>query len=163
MRFVMKQEFWSLDDDFVIRDEHGVDRYQVDGRAFSFGNKLSFQDMAGNELAFISQRLISWGPSYGIHRPGLGNVEVNKELFTFFRCKFSVDGPGDNDYEASGDFLDHEYEIHGNDGPAAVVTKRWLSWTDSYGIEIADEEDPVLHLATAVVIDLVCHDGKKKD
>ncbi|GAA5119302.1 LURP-one-related/scramblase family protein [Luteolibacter yonseiensis] len=158
----MKQEFWSLGDDFVIRDEHGTERYHVDGRVFSFGDKLSLRDTEGNELAFISQRLLSWGPSYQIHRPGYGPVEVAKELFTFFHCRFAVDGPGDEDYEATGDFLDHEYEIHGSRGPAAVVTKRWLSWTDSYGIEIAEGEDPVLHLATAVVIDLVCHDGKKK-
>ena len=161
MRFVMKQEFWSFGDDFVIQDDHGNDCYRVDGRAFSFGDKLSLLDMSGNELAFISQRLFSWGPSYEIHRPGHGVAEVSKEHFTFFYCKFAVDGPGDEDYEASGDFLDHEYEIQGGNGTAAVVTKRWFSWTDSYGIEIADGEDPVLLLATAVVIDLVCHDGKK--
>lgn len=151
-----------MGDDFVIRDGAGNDCYKVDGRAFSFGDKLSLQDMAGNELAFISQRLLSWGPSYQIHRPGHGAAEVNKELFTFFRCKFEIDGPGNEDYEASGDFMDHEYEINGHNGQAAVVTKRWFSWTDSYGIEIADGEDPVLLLATAVVIDLVCHDGKKQ-
>ena len=161
MRFVMKQEFWSFGDDFVIRDGEGNDCYQVDGRAFSFGDKLSLMDMAGNELAFISQRLLSWGPSYEIHRPGHPATLVKKELFTFFSCRFAVDGPGDDDFEASGDFLDHEYEISGNGGIAATVSKRWFSWSDSYGIEIADGEDPVLLLATAVVIDLVCHDGKK--
>jgi uncharacterized protein YxjI len=161
MRFVMKQEFWSLGDDFVIQDEDGTDCYVVDGRAFSFGDKLSVQDMSGNELAFISQRLLAWGPSYEIHRPGQPVTTVNKELFTFFHCKFAIDGPGDEDYEASGDFLDHEYEINGNGGLAAVVSKRWFTWSDCYGIEISDEVDPVLLLATAVVIDLVCHDGKK--
>jgi uncharacterized protein YxjI len=158
----MKQKFWSLGDDFVIQDDQGNDRYRVDGRAFSFGDKLSLQDMAGNELAFISQRLLSWGPSYEIHRPGEGSAEVSKEHFTFFHCKFAVDGPGNEDYEASGDFMDHEYEIQGHGGLAAVVTKRWFSWTDSYGIEIEDGADPVLLLATAVVIDLVCHGDKKE-
>jgi uncharacterized protein YxjI len=28
---------------------------------FSFGDKLSFQDMAGNELVYIDQRLLNWG------------------------------------------------------------------------------------------------------
>lgn len=161
MRFVMKQEFWSFGNDFVIRDEDGNDRYLVDGRAFSFGDKLSLQDMSGNELAFISQRLLSWGPSYEIHRPGRRASVLSKEHFTFFHCKFAIDGPGDEDYEAGGDFLDHEYEISGNEGVVATVTKRWFTLSDSYGIEIADGEDPVLFLAAAVVIDLVCHDGKK--
>lgn len=159
MRFVMKQKFWSMGDDFMIQDDRGNDCFQVDGRAFSFGDKLSFQDMEGHELAFIRQRLLSWGASYEIHRPGKPVSLVNEKLLTFFRCKFAVDGPGDNDYEAVGDFMDHEYEIQGRDGLAAIVSKRWFSWTDTYGVELADGQDPILMLATAVVIDLVCHDG----
>ncbi len=161
MRFVMKQEFWSFGDDFVIRDSRGDDCYQVEGEVFSFNDRLSLRDMAGNELAFIRQQLLSWGPCYEIHRPGHAVTTVNKELFTFFSCRFEVDGPGDEDYEAEGDFIDHEYEIRGRDGTAAVVTKQWFSFSDSYGIEVADDLDPVLFLAVAVVIDLVCHDGKK--
>lgn len=34
---------------------------------------------------------------------------------------------------------------------------RWFSFTDTYGVEIESGEDPVLLLATAVVIDMVCH------
>ncbi len=162
MRFIMKQEFWSFGDDFVIRDAAENDRYVVDGKVFSWGDKLSIRDMQGNEVAFISQRLLSWGPTYEIHRPGHAVTEVTKELFTFFYCKFAVDGPGEEDYEASGDFLDHEYEFQRSGQVVAQVTKRWFAWTDSYGIEISDSEDPVLLLATAVVIDLVCHDPKQK-
>lgn len=153
----MRQKFWSLGDDFVIRDGGGNDCYLVDGKVFTLGDKLSLLDMRGNELAFISQRLLAWGPTYEIHRPGEPATVVKKELFTFFSCKFGVDGPGDQDYEAAGDFMDHEYEILGAGGLAATVSKRWFSWTDCYGIEIADGDDPVLLLATAVVIDLVCH------
>lgn len=161
MRFVLKQEFWSFGDDFAIRDEMGNDHYFVDGRVFSFGDELTIRDMAGGVVATISQRLLSWGPKYEIHRPGQGMVEVAKEHFTFFSCKFTVDGPGDEDYEASGDFLDHDYEFTRGGGLVARVNKEWLTLSDCYGIEIADSEDPVLLLATAVVIDLICHNGKK--
>lgn len=160
MRFVLKQEFWSLGDDFTIRDEAENDHYLVDGHVFSFGDELTIRDMAGRTVATISQRLLSWGPKYEIHRPGHGMVEVAKEHFTFFHCKFTVDGPGDEDYEASGDFLDHDYEFTRDGGVVGRVTKEWLTLSDRYGIEIAESEDPVLLLATAVVIDLICHDGK---
>jgi len=161
MRLVLKQEFWSWGDDFTIRDEAGNDRYLVDGRAFSFGDELTIRDMTGAVVASISQRLFSWGPKYEIHRPGRGVVEVAKEHFTFFHCQFTVDGPGDEDYEALGDFLDHDYEFTRGGGVVARVSKAWFTLSDSYGIEIADSEDPVLLLATAVVIDLICHNGKK--
>jgi uncharacterized protein YxjI len=57
--------------------------------------------------------------------------------------------------------MDHEYEISRFDHLVARISKRWFSFNDSYGIEIADDEDQVLLLCTAVVIDMVCHDSQK--
>jgi uncharacterized protein YxjI len=159
MRYVMNQKWLSWGNDFHIRDEHGSDVFLVDGRVLSIGDKLSFQDMQGNELAFIAQRLLAWGPTYEVH---VGNelfATVKKKLFTFFHCKFEVDIPGPDDLEAEGDFLDHEYTFSRHGSVVASVSKKWFSWTDTYGIDIRDGEDDVLVLASAVVIDLVCHDG----
>ena len=63
MRYIMKQKILSLGNDFRIRNEAGEDVFLVDGRALSIGDKLSFQDMAGKELAFIRQKLLAWGPT----------------------------------------------------------------------------------------------------
>lgn len=162
MRYVMRQKFWAWGDDFIIRDEGGRDVFLVDGRAFSWGDKLSFQDMRGNEVAFIRQKLLAWGPTYEIERSGRLAAVVKKELFTFFRCRFTVDVPGPDDFEAQGDFLDHEYAFERGDRVAAQVSKRWFSWTDTYGIDVAAGEDDVLILASAVVIDMICHQENKR-
>jgi uncharacterized protein YxjI len=155
----MKQKWLSWGDDFHIQDEGGGNAFFVDGRALSIGDKLSFQDMRGNELAFISQRLLAWGPTYEVHVGNRLTATVKKKLFTLFHCKFEVDVPGPDDLEAGGDFLDHEYTFSRHGSVVATVSKRWFSWTDTYGIDIADGENDVLILASAVVIDLVCHDG----
>ena len=63
MRYMMKQKLFSWGDDFTIKNEAGEPVFFVDGRAFSIGEKLSFHDMQKNELAFIRQRLLSWGPT----------------------------------------------------------------------------------------------------
>lgn len=157
MRYVMKQKLFCWGDDFAIKNEHGEDVFFVDGKAFSFGDKLSFQDMAGNELAFISQKLLAWGPTYEIYRGDELAAVVKKRLFTFLHCKFTVDVPGPNDLEAEGNFLDHEYQFVRGGRTVAAVSKQWFSWTDTYGVEIADGEDDVLILASTVVIDMVCH------
>ena len=159
MRYVMKQKWFSWGDDFHIQDECGENVLFVDGRVFSIGDKLSLQDMQGNELAFISQRLLSWGPTYEIHVRGKLYATVKKKLFTFFRCKFEVDIPGPDDLDAEGDFLDHEYKFSRHGSVVASVSKKWFSWTDTYGVDIDEGEDDVLILASAVVIDLVCHDN----
>ena len=162
MRYVMKQKFWSWGDDFTIRDENGANVFLVDGRAFSWGDKLSFQGMNGNELAFIRQKLLSWGPTYEIEVHGRLVAVVKKHLFTLLRCKFTVDVPGADDLEAQGSFLDHEYSFERGGRTVADVSKRWFSWTDTYGVDIASGEDNVLILASAVVIDMVCHQESKR-
>jgi uncharacterized protein YxjI len=163
MRFVMKQKLFSFGDDFFIKDAADRDVYFVDGKAFSFGDQLSFQDLDGNELAFIRQKVFSWGKTYEIIREGDVAAVVQKELFSFFHHRFTVDVPGPDDLEAEGDFMDHEYEFRRGDRTVATVSKRWFSWTDTYGVDIAPGEDPVLILASAVVVDQACHpdDGKR--
>jgi uncharacterized protein YxjI len=78
-------------------------------------------------------------------------------LFSFLHHRFTVDVPGPDDLEAEGDFFDHEYVLERGDKPVAAVSKKWFSFADTYGIDIDDREDQVLILATAVVIDMVCH------
>lgn len=163
MRYVMKQKLFCWGDDFAIKNAAGEDVFFVDGKAFSFGDKLSFQDMRKNELAFIRQKLLSWGPTYEITRNGELAAVVKKHLFTLFRCKFTVDVPGPDDLEAAGSFLDMEYTFTRGGKRVAEVSKRWFAWSDTYGVDIRDGEDAVLILASTVVIDMVCHGDRKRD
>ena len=160
MRYLMKEKFWGFGDDFAIQDANGNDVFFVDGKAFTLGDKLSFQDMAGNELAFISQKLLSLKKRYDIYRNGNLFAEVLKE-WSFFKDKFTVDVPGPNDYAVTGSFWDHEYAFERQGRTVAQVSKSYFNWTDTYGIDIVDGEDDVTILATAVVIDLVCHADDK--
>jgi uncharacterized protein YxjI len=160
MQYVMKEKWLALGNDFAITDSSGREVYYVDGRAFSIGEKLSFQDASRSEVAFIQQRLLSWGPTYEISRDGKVVATVKKKLFTLLRHRFFVDVPGPNDLEAKGDFFDHEYEFVREDRTVATVSKRWIALTDSYGIDVADGLDDVLILACAVVIDLCCHEQR---
>ena len=157
MRYIMRERILSWGDDFTIKDADGRNAYYVDGKVFSFGDKLSFNDMAGNELARIEQKLLSFGPQYEIVRGGQTVAVVKKHLFTLFRARFSVDVPGPDDLEATGNFLDHEYTFRRGDRVVATVSKTWLSLADTYGIDIEPGEDDVLILASAVVVDQACH------
>ncbi len=157
MRYVMKQKLFCWGDDFRIKNEAGNDVFFVDGKVFTLGNKLSFQDLNGNELAFIRQKLLSWGPTYEITRGDELLAVVKKQLFTFFRCAFTVDVPGPDDLEAQGSFLDMEYSFTRGGRTVAEVSKRWFAWNDTYGVDIASGEDDVLILASTVVIDMICH------
>ena len=162
-RYQMRQKIWCWGDDFAICDADGSQAYYVDGRQWSIGDKLSFQDAQRREIAFISQRLLSWGKTYDITAGGRHVAQVRKHLFTLLRCKFTIDVPGPDDLEAAGSLLDLEYTFRRGNRAVAEVSKRWFSISDSYGVQINDPEtDDVLILASAVVIDLCCH-GDKRD
>jgi uncharacterized protein YxjI len=164
MRYAMKQKLFCWGDDYRILDQDGRDVYLVDGNAFVVLRKrLAFLDMDGDELAEIRQRLLSWGPSYDIMRSGQVVATVSKHLFTLAFCKFTVDVPGPDDLEATGSLFDYEYTYRRHGRQVATVSKKYFSWTDSYGVDIADGEDDVLILASSVVIDLCCHaDGQNR-
>jgi uncharacterized protein YxjI len=157
----MKQKLFSWGEDFVIRDAAERDVFFVDGKGLSFGKQLSFQDMHGRELAFIKQKVFAWGPTYEITRNGRLAGVVKKDAFTFFQCTFSVDVPGPDDLTAEGDFTDHEYALTRGGRTVATVSKQWFAWTDTYGVDVADDEDDILILASTVVIDMACHTGKE--
>jgi uncharacterized protein YxjI len=86
---------------------------------------------------------------------------VKKAVFTLFQYRFSVDVPGPDDLEATGDLFDHEYSFTRGGETVATVSKRWFSWTDSYGVDIAEDEDDILILAATVVIDMACYGDQK--
>ncbi len=156
-RFNIKEQFWSWGDDFEILNEHGAPVFRVDGAAFSWGSNLSFQDLDGRELAHISQKLLTFLPKYEIYRDGALFAEVIKE-FTWFKKKFTLDVPGPNDYVIDGSFWDHDYCFTRGGRIVAQISRAVWSWNHCYGVEIAEGEDVVSILCTAIVIDQVLHD-----
>ncbi|MCB1128369.1 MAG: LURP-one-related family protein, partial [Verrucomicrobiae bacterium] len=79
MRYIVEARFWERGEDFHVCDHDGRPVFRVEGMAFSWGDKLSFQDLKQQELAFISQKLLSWMPRFRIYRDGTLVVEVLKE------------------------------------------------------------------------------------
>ena len=161
MRYLMRERILSWGDDFTIKDEAGREAFYVDGKVFSFGDQLSFKDRDGKEVALIDQKLLSFGPQYEIIRGGTTVAVVKKQLFTLFRARFTVDVPGPDDLEAKGNFLEHEYVFERDGRDIARISKKWLSLSDSYAIDINEGEDDVVILAAAVVIDLVSHPDQR--
>ena len=157
MVYRIKEKFWSWGNDFAITDSEGRKVFFVDGKAFSWGDKLSFQDNDGNELALISQKLLSWKPRYQIIIDGEVFAEVTKE-WTWLKKRFMLDVPGPNDYSIEGSFWSHEFTFERSGRTVATVSKKFWSWTDSYGVDIVDGEDEVAVLCACIVIDQVLHD-----
>ena len=158
MRYIMKKNLFSIGDKFGIRNESGEEVFFVNGEVFSLGHKLSFEDPNGKQLVHISEKLLSWGPTYELYRGEEHVATIKKELFTSFQCAFEIHIDGRGDLEAEGDLSDHEYTVTRDGEPVAQISKQWFSLSDTYGVDVADSEDAVLILASTVVIDMCCHE-----
>ncbi len=161
MRFELRQRILSWGKQFDVFDEAGNAVYVVAGQVFSVGDRLSFRDCSGAELAVIRQKIPSLGLKYRISRPGQSKVLVKRKRFAVVHHTFDVDVPRSDGIQAKGNFFDNEYTFRRGETEVASVSRQWFTWSDAYGIDIADGEDHILLLACAVVIDLACHSYRR--
>jgi uncharacterized protein YxjI len=154
MRYVIRERFFRLGEDSDITDEQGRAVYQVDGKVVTLHNTVIMRDLAGNEVATVKRQLIALRPTYHITRHGDELAAVRKRLFSPFVDRFTIDIPGPHDLSVTGSLFEHEYTIERDGRRVATVSKRWISLTETYGVDIAEGEDDVLILASVLALDL---------
>lgn len=151
MRLYIKQRVFSWKDRFTVFDENGKDKFYVEGEFFSLGKKLHVYDLSGNEVAFIAQKVFSFMPRFFVYVDGQEIAEIVKE-FTLFRPKYKISGLG---WQINGDLWSHDYEITQNGRDIVRINKEWMTWGDSYVLDIADAGDEIVALAVVLSIDCV--------
>lgn len=154
MRYVIRERFIHLGEDSDITDEQGQPVYQVDGKVLSLHNTLIVRDLSGAEVARVERQLVALRPTYHITRADQESAEVRQKLFSPFVDRFTIDIPGSDDLSITGSLLEHEYTITRGGTVVATVSKRWISLTDTYGVDIAPGEDDLLILASVLALDL---------
>jgi uncharacterized protein YxjI len=152
--YLIRERFFRLGEDSDITDEQGRPVLQVDGKVLSLRKRLVVRDPEGREVAQVQRKLIAMRPTYEISIAGRRAAEVRKRLFTPFGNRFTIDVPGPDDMEMTGDLLDHEFTIRRGDQTVATVSKRWFSVRDTYAVDIAADQDDLLLLASVLALDL---------
>ena len=154
----MRQKLVSIGDDYWIEDEQGNRAFKVNGKAMRVRETLVFEDAAGRELLKIQERKLRMRDTTDIEdADGRTVATVKKALITPLRERFDVHVEGGPDLEVQGNIVDHEYRIEQGRTKVAEVSKKWFRIADTYGIEVAEGQDPVLMLAIAAVLDNMAH------
>ena len=151
MRLYIKEKLFTWGDQFTVKDADGNDKYVVEGEVFTWGKKLHVYDMAGKEVVFIKQEVPSLLPCFQVFCEGEHVAEIQKEFSLFFP-RYSIVGLG---WEIEGRCMAHEYEITKNGRPIVTISKEWMTWGDSYELDIADPKDEIVALAVVITIDCV--------
>ena len=149
MELFIKQKIFSFKDKFNIFDYNEEPKYKAEGELISLGKKLHVYDSHGTEVIYIRQRLMTFLPKYEISISGQETVEIVKN-FTFFKHEYTI--PAWN-IKIHGDFFAHEYTVERNGREIAQLSKQWLTWGDTYKINIFDPADELMALASILVVD----------
>ena len=159
--FQMRQKLVSIGDDYWIEDDQGQRVYKVNGKAMRIRDTLVFEDPAGHELFKIQEKKLHIRDTMEIEDGGGNTVAtVKKALISPLRERFDVKVENGEDLEVKGNIVDHEYKIERGGDKVAEVSKKWFRVADTYGIEVAQEQDPALILAVAAVIDSMTHEAR---
>jgi uncharacterized protein YxjI len=152
--YLIRERFFRLGEDSDITDDQGRPVFHVDGKVLSVRNRLVIRDPEGQEVAQVQRKLVAFRPTYEVSVGGREVAEVRKRLFTPFGDRFTIDVPGPDDLEMTGDLFDHEFTIRRGDQVVATVSKRWFSMRDTYAVDVAAGQDDLLILASVLALDL---------
>ena len=151
MKLYIKEHIFTWGDKFTVKDETGNDKYIVEGEIFSWGKKLHVYDMQGYEVSFIKQELFRFLPTYSVYQKGQQVGEIRKE-FSFLFPRYTIDGLG---WEIEGRFMAHDYQITKGGRSIVTISKEWMTWGDSYELDITDPADEIVALAVVLTIDCI--------
>jgi uncharacterized protein YxjI len=161
VHYKIRQKLMSIGDDFWIENDEGERVYKVDGKALRLRKTLVFEDAHGHELARIKERLARIKDSMEIEDADGHRLAMVKEaLVTPLRDRWVVKLEDAADLDVQGNILDHEYTFSDGRTPVATVSKKWFRIADTYGVEIAPDQDPVVILAATVALDAMAHEGR---
>ena len=163
-RYKIRQNLISIGDDFWIENVEGKRVFKVDGKVLRIRKTLVFEDLNGKKLAQIQERLLTIKDTMAIEDANGDQIAtVKKALIAPLRDRWNVKVKNGSDLDVQGDILNHEYSIKQGRKKVAEVSKKWLSLTDTYGVEIDPGQNDILILAVAVAIDMMAHPDKKKE
>ena len=128
MKLYIKEKVFSWSDTFYVKDAYGEDKYTVEGEFFSLGKKLHVYDRHGAEVARV------------------------KREFSFLRPRYTIENLG---WDVEGSFWEHDYQITKQSRPIVTITKEWMTWGDSYELDIENPADEIVALAVVLTIDCV--------
>ena len=152
-KYRMQEKLFSIGDDFWIETEGGERAFKVDGKALRVRDTLILEDPGGAELFSVQEKKLHVRDTMEIEHDGRTVATIKKALVSPLRDRFSIAVEGGEDMEAKGNVVDHEYKVERGGHEVAEVSKRWFRVRDTYGIEIAPDQDDALILAVTVCID----------
>ena len=149
MKYYMKSKFFTIKEDFWIKNEYGEDVFFVDTKFLTLG--LQFYIIKNNKVIYdFKEKLLTFMPNYEVSENGEVVAKVNQKL-SFMRDKIKVNSKY-GELIIQGDIFDYSYRIYKDNMVIARIEKELFAFTDNYEVDV-DFKDEAFILTLVVIID----------
>ncbi len=155
MRLYIKQKVFSIGDKYNVYDEFGNLFFNVRSEVFTIGYKFHLLDLQGNELFYIRRRITLFRARYEIYRGHQLCAEIQQE-FRLLGAKMNISSAYGN-YTIEGNLWGRMFQIYRDGMLVGSVGKKFLSWSDTYELYIANHQDIAFFTALVIAIDNCLH------
>lgn len=160
MRFLVYDRLLGIGDDYWIEDDQGNKVFLVDGKAMRLRDTWELKDPQGRVLIDIHQKMFALRDTMVIERAGEPLARIKRKRLSLLRNHYRVVLADGTELDVSGKILDREFAVEYDGELLAVVSRRWLTLRDTYGVDVVrDDADPALLIALTVC---VIHLAKKE-
>src|SRR4029077_4731965 len=132
--FQLRRQLLAFGYDFWIQNAQGETLYRLDGKVLALTQTFALEDAGGNELARMQAEMFTLRRTMDVERGGQVVATVRKALINVLGQSFSVDIAGGGELQASGDILNHEFQITAGNAVVATISKQWFAAELMYGI-----------------------------
>lgn len=161
--FYMKQKVFSLRDRYKIYDEEQNVVFHCEGKLFSISCRMKFMETSTDLLLFnMRKKILSFLATYYLYDLEEKQVAVVKRKFSLLKPKVEIESDYGN-FTIDGDYFSHNFTITDGTSEVASVTKKWISWGDSYEITIFDETKTHFLLGLIILIDSIFHENSNRN
>lgn len=158
MKYYIKQKVFSLRDTFSVMDSNGNDLYKVKGKMMSISNQMELLDNNEEVILKANKKILTFLPRFFVY-------DTNNELLATVQRTFGLRpnflvSVGHQEYKVRGSIFAHSFEIMDGNKQVASISKKVISFGDSYEIEIDGVENELLYLFIVIILDQVIHEKK---
>ncbi|MGA5140335.1 LURP-one-related/scramblase family protein [Streptomyces azureus] len=153
MRFLVYDRLLGFGDDYWIEDDSGSKVFLVDGKALRLRDTWELKDTQGRVLVDIHQKMLALRDTMVLQRGGEPLATIRRKRLSLLRNHYRVYLADGSELDVSGKILDREFAVEYDGELLAVISRRWLTVRDTYGVEVVHEDaDPALLIAVAVCV-----------
>lgn len=163
MRYLVRERLFDFKEDFWVTTDRGERVFFINSRLLSLHHTLVLEDAHRRNLATIKHKLLTFTDAMNIEHDGAIVATVHRAVFSPLHHKAIIDLHDDGRrLEAIGNIIDKDFKIRDGHHVVAHVSRKWFRIRDTYGVDVAPDQNDALIIASAVCLDRIHHDAEER-